>query len=62
MPTPVQSLLRENYGRIAKDLVTPVVDLLTEAHALFSGEIEKLHIMLLIALRTAEHRCAPHST
>lgn len=58
MPRPLENLLRDNYTRIAKDLVTPVVDLLTEAQSVFAGDIEKLHIMLLLALRTAEHRCA----
>lgn len=59
MAHPLEPLLRENYTRIVKDLVSPVVDLLTEAQQLFAGDIEKLHIMLLIALRTAEHRAAP---
>ncbi|WP_297693897.1 hypothetical protein [Phenylobacterium sp.] len=58
MTHPLEPLLRENYTRIVKDLVSPVVDLLTEAQHLFAGDIEKLHIMLLVALRTAEHHAA----
>ncbi|HSV02503.1 MAG TPA: hypothetical protein VLI41_04795 [Phenylobacterium sp.] len=58
MAHPLEPLLRENYPRIAKDLVAPLVDLLTEAQHAFGGDIEKLHILLMIALRTAEHRGA----
>jgi hypothetical protein len=59
MPTLHDQLLRKNYGRAAKDLLAPLLDLLTEAHRAFGGDGEKFHILLLLALRMAEHRCAP---
>jgi hypothetical protein len=57
MPT-IDQLLRQHYGRVAKDLLAPLLDLLTEAHSVFGGDGEKFHIILLLALRMAEHRCA----
>ena len=58
MSTSVDQLLRDNYGRVAKDLIAPMLDLVTEAHRTFGGDIEKFHIILLIGLRTVEHRDA----
>jgi hypothetical protein len=55
MSTQPDQLLRRHYGRIAKDLVSPILDLLTEAHKTFGGDGEKFHILLLLALRMAEH-------
>jgi len=59
MPTILDQLVRQNYGRVAKDLLGPLLDLLTETHRVFGGDGEKFHILLLLALRMAEHRCAP---
>ncbi|THD80616.1 MAG: hypothetical protein E7812_07760 [Phenylobacterium sp.] len=58
MSTSVDQVLRDNYGRVAKDLIAPMLDLVTEAHRTFGGDIEKFHIILLIGLRTVEHRDA----
>jgi hypothetical protein len=55
MPTQAQQLLRENYGRVVRDLVTPLLDLMTEANRVFAGDAEKFHILLVLALRMAEH-------
>ena len=59
MSTSVHQVLRDNYGRVAKELIAPVLDMFQEAHRAFGGDVEKFHIMLLIAQRTAEHRLAP---
>jgi len=58
MPT-FEQLLRKNYGRVAKDLLEPLLELLTEAHRTFGGDGEKFHILLLVGLRMTEHRAAP---
>jgi hypothetical protein len=58
MSTVHEQLLRKNYGRAAKELLSPLLALLTEAHRVFGGDGEKFHILLLLALRMAEHRCA----
>jgi hypothetical protein len=55
MPPDAHELLRENYGRLARDLLAPILDLMTEAHHAFEGDAEKFHILLLLALRMAEH-------
>lgn len=55
MPTKAHQLVRQNYGRVARDLVTPLLDLMTEANRVFGGDGEKFHILLLLALRMAEH-------
>lgn len=55
MPTLSQKLLRENYGRVARELLSPLLALLTEAHRAFAGDAEKFHIILILALRMAEH-------
>jgi hypothetical protein len=55
MGRPVSDLLRQNYPLVAKDLLAPILDVLTTAHATFDGDIEKLILVLAVALRTAEH-------
>ena len=56
MPDRVSQLLRENYTAVAKDLVAPFVDLLALSRPVCGGDLDKLLIVLLIALRSAEHR------
>jgi hypothetical protein len=51
----VSDLLRHNYPLVAKDLLGPMLDVLVTAHATFDGDIEKLILLLAVALRTAEH-------
>jgi len=55
MPPDAHQLLRENYGRVARDLLSPILELMTEAHRAFGGDAEKFHILLLLAQRMAEH-------
>jgi CRP-like cAMP-binding protein len=51
----VSALLRGNYASAAKDIIAPLVDLLAVARAAFGGDLDKLLIVLVVALRTAEH-------
>lgn len=44
---------------MAREVLSPILDLLTEAHRVFEGDAEKFHILLLLALRMAEHPEAP---
>ena len=53
-PESVASLIRGNYSAVAKDLVAPFVDLLALARTVFGGDLDKLLIVLVVALRTAE--------
>ena len=53
-PESIAALLRENYATVAKDLVGPLVDLLVIARPAFGGDLDKLLILLVVALRTAE--------
>ena len=48
------ALLRGNYASVAKDLIAPLVDLLAVARPVFGGDLDKLLIVLVVALRTAE--------
>ncbi|HEX8570826.1 MAG TPA: hypothetical protein VF699_13030 [Caulobacteraceae bacterium] len=53
-PESASALLRGNYASVAKDLIAPVVDLLGVARSAFGGDLDKLLIVLVVALRTAE--------
>ena len=53
-PESVSALLRGNYASVAKDLIGPMVDLLSIARPVFGGDLDKLLIVLVVALRTAE--------
>ena len=53
-PESVSALLRGNYASVAKELVAPWVDLLALARPIFGGDLDKLLIVLVVALRTAE--------
>jgi hypothetical protein len=59
MPTSVSRLLHDNYTAISRDLVAPLVGLLALARQVCHGDLDKLLIVLLIALRSAEHRDVP---
>jgi len=56
MAKPIVPLLREHYAAVAKDLLTPLVDLLNAGRASTGGDLDSLLIMLVVALRTAEDR------
>ena len=53
-PESASALLRGNYASVAKDLITPLVDLLALARTVFGGDLDKLLIVLVVALRTAQ--------
>ena len=53
-PESASALLRGNYASVAKDLIAPLVDLLALARSVFGGDLDKLLIVLVVALRTAE--------
>jgi hypothetical protein len=50
----VHQLLRDQYHLVAKDIVGPLVDVLTTARAVFAGDLDKCLILLVIALRTTQ--------
>jgi hypothetical protein len=49
-------LLSQNYGLVAKDLFTPVLDVFGAARAAFDGDVEKAIILLEVAVRTLQAR------
>lgn len=52
--TTIVELLRRNYASVSKELLAPLLSLLREAEQEF-GDLDKFHILLAVALRTAEH-------
>lgn len=54
MPRSVLPLLREHYAVIAKDLVGPLLEVLTAARAACDGDLEKFYVVLVVAMRTLE--------
>ena len=54
-PESVSALLRGDYVRVAKNLIGPLTDLLVVARPVTGGDLDKLLIILVVALRTAEH-------
>lgn len=56
MPRPVLPLLRENYPAIAKDLLGPMLEILSAARSAFDGDLEKFYVLLVVAMRTVEDR------
>jgi hypothetical protein len=56
VPTSLQSLVAEKYPVIAKDLLGPLLDLMTLSRGYCDGDIDKFLILLVIAVRTVEHR------
>ena len=53
---PLQPLLRRHYAYLAKDFLAPLLDTLNVGRATFDGDLDKLLIMLVVAMRTAEDR------
>ena len=47
--------LRARYASVARDLLAPLLALIDEAERTFGGDLEKFHILLAVALRSAEH-------
>lgn len=48
-------LLDQNYPRVASDLLRPLIGLLSAAREACSDDLDKLLILLIIMIRTAEH-------
>ena len=47
--------IREQYPRIAMDLLNPLLDVLRRSRDACGGDIEKFLIVLAVAIRTAQH-------
>jgi hypothetical protein len=58
MDSPLTPLLRQRYAYLAKDLLGPMLDTLNIGRATCGGDLDKLLIMLVVALRTAEDKRA----
>lgn len=54
MTAPLKTLLRDNYAVLAKDLLTPLVDVLNTGRERCGGDLDSLLIILVVALRTAQ--------
>jgi len=54
--SPLLSLLRRHYPYVAKDFLGPVIDLLNVGRAACDGDLDKLLIVLVVAMRTAEDK------
>lgn len=50
------ALLRDAYPRIAKNLLSPLLDILTAGREACDGDLDRFHVLLVIAQRTAEDR------
>jgi hypothetical protein len=59
MPHKLAPVLRRRYLQLAKEFVTPLVKLLSVGRASCGGDLDKLLILLVVGLRTAEHRRTP---
>ena len=56
MATSPAAQLRRHYALIAKDLIAPLVEVLAAGRAAFGGDLDKLLITFVVALRTAEDK------
>lgn len=56
MPNDPVSRLREDYTRVAKGFVGPLLDVLAAGRAACGGDLDRFHVLLVIAQRTAEDR------
>ena len=54
MPDRTADLLRDHYDVAAKDLVRPLVNFLVVGRRVFGGDLDKMAIWVLVALRTVE--------
>jgi DNA-binding MarR family transcriptional regulator len=55
MTDTVLEFLQKAYPDAAKELLPPLLQVMDEADRAFEGDLEKFHILLAIALRTAVH-------
>lgn len=56
MPSLATALLRDNYAVIAKDLLGPLLNVLSAGRAACGGDLDAFLIILLVAQRTAEDK------
>lgn len=56
MASPITPLLRQHYPYLAKDLLAPMLEALNIGRATCGGDLDKLLIILVVALRTAEDK------
>lgn len=54
--SPLLSLLRRHYAYVAKDFLAPMIDVLHVGRAACDGDLDKLLIVLVVAMRTAEDK------
>jgi len=54
--SPLLSLLRRHYPYVAKAFLGPVIDLLNVGRASCDGDLDKLLIVLVVGMRTAEDK------
>jgi hypothetical protein len=47
-------LLSQNYGLVAKDLFTPLLDVFGAARTAFDGDVERAVVLLEVAVRTLQ--------
>ncbi|MGC1304180.1 MAG: hypothetical protein WA840_17575 [Caulobacteraceae bacterium] len=52
----VRAAVAANYPKIAHDLLRPLLDLLSIAREACGGDVDKFLIMLVVAVRTTEHK------
>jgi DNA-binding MarR family transcriptional regulator len=55
-------LLDRHYPRVARDLLGPLIGLLSAARVACSDDLDKLLILLVVVVRTAEHPSFEHLT
>jgi hypothetical protein len=53
-------LLSQNYGLVAKDLFTPLLDVFGAARTAFDGDVEKAVVLLEVAVRTMQDPSLSH--
>lgn len=54
--TPLQPLLRRHYAYLAKDFLAPLIEVLNVGRATAHGDLDRLLIVLVVAMRTAEDK------
>ena len=52
----LQPVLRRHYAYLAKDFLTPLIEVLNVGRETSDGDLDKLLIVLVVAMRTAEDK------
>ena len=50
-----RNLVAEHFPAVARDLLKPLLDLLSLSREVYGGDTDKFLIMLVVAIRTTEH-------